>query len=268
MSNTPERQPDSLPEQAVSLDELAAAYAQSLGAAAEPASQPEEAPADQVAPETPPRDAAQGRAVDAVEPGDDELAEQPADGPPLPEGEDTDQNDPCPLCPATILEAMLFVGDECNEPLTAARVAGLMRGVSPGEIPSLVDQLNRRYASSGCPYRIVSEGPGYRIALDKRFDAIRNRFYGRVREARLSQAALDVLAIVAYRQPITAEQVSRLRDAPSGHVLAQLVRRQLLGIERPPGKRRPVTYRTTDRFLGLFGLDSLEDLPHTEDLEG
>jgi segregation and condensation protein B len=256
MSDTPQPPPDLPEEEAVSLDELAAAYAQSLGTVAE-AAEAREPPGGQ-------RDSDEAETAAA----EDESAAPVEAPPPQAEEEDADDDDPCPVCPATILEAMLFVGNQNNEPLTAVRAAELMRGVSPGEIPGLVDGLNARYAGSGCPYRIVSEGAGYRLALDRRFDAVRSRFYGRVREARLSQAALDALAIVAYRQPITAEEVNRLRDHPSGHLLSQLVRRQLLRIERPEGKRRPVTYHTTDRFLELFGLESLQDLPQTEDVEG
>ena len=237
----------------VSLDALSEAYAQAMGRSPEPwAESPPEgderppAAADGPAPPSPEHPAA--TSPEEVEPAEED-------------------DDPCPISPTTILEAMLFVGDIESQPLSAVKAAELMRGVSPGEIPGLVDGLNRRYAASGCPYRIVSEGAGYRITLHKRFQPIRNKFYGRVREARLSQAALDVLAIVAYRQPITAEDVTRLRDHPSGHILSQLVRRQLLRIDRAPGKRRPLTYRTTDRFLDLFGLESLDDLPQAEDLE-
>ena len=259
MSQTPEAQPDPPHEQGVTLDELTAAYAQSMGARAESDSAPAEPGAEHPLAET---DA--DRSAGAIE---DETAREPHHALPPPDGEPADDDDPCPLSPQTILEAMLFVGNRESEPLAAARAAELMRGVSPGEIPALVDELNRRYASNGCPYRIVSRGAGFRISLQEAFHPIRNKFYGRVREARLSQAALDVLAIVAYRQPVVAEDVNRLRGIPSGHLLAQLVRRQLLGIARPPGKRRPVSYHTTDRFLDLFGLESLDDLPQSEELE-
>jgi len=93
---------------------------------------------------------------------------------------------------------------------------------------------------------------------------VRNKFYGRVREAKLSQAAIDTLAIVAYRQPLTSETVSQLRGTLSGHLLTQLVRRQLLTAERLEDSRR-MQYRTTDRFLELFGLESLEELPDSEE---
>lgn len=231
------------PEEGISLDELSRAYAQALGsggadAATDAAGTPEAAPPD-------------------TEAGPPE--EQPAI-------DEDDSDDPCPISPQTIFEAMLFVGNRRNEPLSPARAAELMRGVEPAEIPQLVDQLNRRYEADGCPYRIESDGPGYRLALRRKFDSVRNKFYGRVREAHLSQAAIDVLAILAYRQPLTGEEVSRLRGTPSGHVLSQLVRRQLVRIDRPEGKPRAAVYRTTDRFLELFGLASLDELPQAEEL--
>jgi segregation and condensation protein B len=95
---------------------------------------------------------------------------------------------------------------------------------------------------------------------------LRDRFYGRVRDARLSRAAVDVLAIVAYRQPVTARQIAELRGRPSGRLLAQLVRRRLLRVHRPAGPRAPAEYQTADRFLELFGLGSVDDLPQSEDL--
>jgi segregation and condensation protein B len=173
----------------------------------------------------------------------------------------------CPVTPRSILEAMFFVGDRENRPLSAAQAAELMRGVEPSEIPALVQELNGRYAAAGCPYQIVHDGAGYRMSLRKAFYALRDRFLGRVREARLSQAAIDVLAIVAYQQPLGADEVNTMRGKPSTHILAQLVHRGLLRIEREPSKRRSTKYSTTNRFLRLFGLQSLADLPQSEDLQ-
>jgi segregation and condensation protein B len=155
---------------------------------------------------------------------------------------------------------MLFVGNRDSSPLPPAKAAELMRGVEPGEIAGLVDELNARYDAAGCAYQIVSEGAGYRLTLRAEHHPLREKFYGRVREAKLSQSAVDVLAVVAYQQPLTGEQVGRLRGRPSGHILAQLVHRQLLRIERE-GPRRTARYYTTERFLELFGLASLDDLP-------
>jgi segregation and condensation protein B len=178
-----------------------------------------------------------------------------------------DAGDACTISPLTILEAMLFVGSPDNEPLTASQVAGLMRGVRPAEIDALVRELNRDYESRNCPYTIAAEGAGYRMKLRDEHARTRDTFFGRARAARLSQAAIDILAIVAYHEPITADEISRLRGKPGGHVLLGLVRRQLLRLERDGEKPRRVRYFTTPRFLELFGLTSLADLPQSRDLE-
>jgi len=192
-----------------------------------------------------------------------------------PVDQSTDQADDaqCPITPGSILEAMLFVGDREGRPLPAEQLAGPMRDVEPAEIPELVASLNHRYRRRGCPYEVVSLRGGYTMRLRTEYYRLRDRFHGRVREARLSQAAVDVLAVVAYRQPLTSEQVGKLRGKPAGHLLSQLVRRRLLQVERrevtgEKGRRRRVAqYRTTDRFLELFALESLEDLPRSEELD-
>jgi segregation and condensation protein B len=166
------------------------------------------------------------------------------------------------VTPLTILEAMLFVGHPLGDPLTSEQIAGLMRGVRPAEIDELVQELNEGYERDGSVYRVASHGAGYRLELRAEWGPIRDRFYGRVKEARLSQSSVDVLAIVAYQQPISAADVDRLRGKPSGGVLSQLVRRDLLAVERAEPKSPPL-YRTTARFLDLFGLDELSDLPQS-----
>lgn len=171
----------------------------------------------------------------------------------------------CPISPRSILEAMLFVGHPRNEPLTSSHVSSLMRGVRPEEVDEAVRELNEQYLADGSPYCIESVGPGYRLSIHPEFGSLRERFLGRVREARLSQQAIDVLAVVAYNQPLSREQVDKLRGKPSGSLLAQLVRRDLLKVERATDGTRQLIYATTERFLDLFGLDSLKDLPHSQD---
>jgi segregation and condensation protein B len=193
------------------------------------------------------------------EAGDDELeADDPSAGA-------ANADAACEISPRTILEAMLFVGHPENQSLTSEKVASLMRGVRAQEIDELVVELNRSYDEEGCPYRIESVGAGYRLVLRDEFHSLRDVFYGRVKAAKLSQAAVDVLAIVAYKQPLTREEVDAMRGRPSGSLLAQLVRRQLLRLERPHDKPRTPRFCTTDRFLQLFGLESLRDLPSTPD---
>ncbi len=166
--------------------------------------------------------------------------------------------------PKSILEAILFVGHPHNQPLSPAQAAEVMRGVQPEEIAHLVTELNAGYEATHRPYRIVFEGGGYRMKLLPEFDSLREGFYGKVRQVRLSQQALEVLAIVAYKQPITVKEVNQMRGRPSGALLAQLVRRDLLAVSTPEdgtGKKGVPQYRTTQRFLDVFGLQSLDDLP-------
>jgi segregation and condensation protein B len=143
----------------------------------------------------------------------------------------------------------------------------MMRGVRSDEIDELVQDLNAKYQADGCPYSIVSVGAGYQLALRPEFGSLRDVFYGRIREVRLSQPVVDVLAIVAYHQPVGQETIDRLRGKPSGAILSQLVRRDLLAIERPPEKKSQPHYRTTERFLDLFDLDALSDLPRSQEID-
>jgi segregation and condensation protein B len=179
----------------------------------------------------------------------------------------TTKDDSCEITPRSILEAMLFVGSPDNAPLSSERVAGLMRGVRPAEIDELVRDLNQQYASQGCPYHISSSGEGYRMMLREEFSRFRDKLYGRVRQARLTPAAIEVLSLVAYKGPLSADDISRLRGKPSGSILALLVRRQLLSLERSAERPRVARYATTRRFLELFKLESLDDLPRSQDLE-
>lgn len=218
----------------LSLDALSAAFAAALGG-------------------TPPDPKADG-ASEAAPPAASSPVSTPGD-------------DACEINPLSILDALLFVGDAGGNPLSAERLAAAMRGVEPAEIHDLVRELNRRYAAVGNPYEVVDEGAGYQLSLRAEHARLREKFYGRVRQVRLSQAAVDVLSLVAYHEPVSREDVNRLRGKGSGALLTQLVRRQLLRVERPESQPRTVFYRTTRRFLELFGLTSLAELPTAADLE-
>lgn len=172
----------------------------------------------------------------------------------------------CDISPRSIVEAMLFVGNPQNQPLSSTTVAAMMRGVRATEIDACVRALNADYQQRNCPYTIVAEANGYRLRLSPRYERLAGQFHGKDRQARLSQAAIEVLAVVAYRGALTRDEISRLRGKPSGHILAQLVRRQLLKLDRTEQQRR-VRYTVAPRFLELFGLNSLEDLPRNPDLE-
>jgi segregation and condensation protein B len=175
--------------------------------------------------------------------------------------------DPCEISPRTVVEAMLFVGRADDRPFSARELAVAMRGVSPAEVEAAVRELNQTYERDAAPYEISATSAGYRLALRDDFGRMRDKFHGRLREAKLSPAAVEVLSTVAYYQPTTAEAINELRGASSGAALAWLVRRKLVQIERPAERGGKPTYSTTDRFLRLFGLESVAELPRGEELE-
>jgi segregation and condensation protein B len=188
--------------------------------------------------------------------------ETPADEPPAPPRTEPPVSPPPPL---RILEALLFVGGPA---LTAVRAAEIIRGLTAEQFQENIDTLNRDYRRQGRPYAIVAQGQGYVLTLRPSYRAIVDRLYGGVREARLSTAALDVLSLVAYRQPATKQEIDSLRGAESGALLRQLVRRGLIMVaHRAEAGSREISYGTTPRFLELFGLRNLDDLPRTQDLQ-
>lgn len=173
----------------------------------------------------------------------------------------------CEINPRSVVESILFVGRPDNGPTSARELAAAMRGVSPSEIEAAIRELNELYAADRAPYHIEQSPAGYRLILRPEFERVRDKFYGRIKEARLSPSVLEVLSVLAYNQPATAEQLIEIRGEPCGAALATLVRRKLVRLDRPTDKSGPPTYSTTERFLKLFNLDDLNALPRSEELE-
>src|SRR5262249_43051839 len=151
-------------------------------------------------------------------------------------------------------------------PLTPARACETVRGLTPSQFAQAVEDLNRDYRRQGRPYTVQAQDQGYVLTLRPRFRAVAEKLYGGPREGRLSPQAIDVLALVASRQPASKQEIDSLRGQESGGLLRQLVRRGLVAVAyRGESGQREVTYATTARFLELFGLKSLDDLPQTQD---
>jgi segregation and condensation protein B len=169
------------------------------------------------------------------------------------------------ISPEQVLEALLFVG---GEPLTGRRLADLLGGETiSAQVDQLVDQLNARYDEQCRPYHILPGEGGYRLALRPEFEAIRSRVYGLgPRDVRLSQDALEVLALVAYQQPVDRDTLEATGKTNVHPLVRQLLRLELIALERGDGGKDDIRYRTTARFLQLFSLARLEELPHPEDL--
>jgi segregation and condensation protein B len=161
-----------------------------------------------------------------------------------------------PPTPLQIIEALLFVGGPA---LTAEQAADTVRGLEPEQFHACIDTLNRLYRAQNRPYTIAHGAAGYVLRVARKYATIRERLYGGPREARLNQPALDVLALVAYRQPVAKAEIDGARGAESGGVLRQLVRLGL--VTGGPGDDGAVVFQTTARFLEVFRLRDLDDLP-------
>ena len=168
----------------------------------------------------------------------------------------------CAISPQSIVEAMLFVGAPAGTKLTGRKIASVIRDVSPKEVKKIVAELNKEYQQSNGAFEIVSEKGSYQMRLRAELNELQNHFFGRNRPAKLNQNAIDVLAVVAYHQPLSRAKIEKIRLKPSSGVLSQLVRRELLVTSQPDGTK-DLLYHTTDRFLELFGLATLDDLPQT-----
>jgi len=133
-------------------------------------------------------------------------------------------------------------------------------------VEELIDRLNRRYVNEHRPYEIRLGEGGHRLILKPEFEPIRNRVFGLgPKEVKLSQESLEVLALIAYQQPISKARLEQERPN-AGAVLRQLLRRELISLERGETKA-DVTYSTTSRFLEIFGLNTLDELPRAEELD-
>ena len=165
------------------------------------------------------------------------------------------------VTPRQVVEAALFVGGDVS--LTARRLATLIgQDVDARVAVSLVDSLNQSYSRQNRPYEIRLHGGGYRLELREQFHDISLRTFGiGPREVKLSPETLEVLAYVAYNQPLTKEEMAQIDRPNSMSILRQLLRLQLVELQRTGSKRTDVSYVTTSRFLKLFGLRTIDDLP-------
>lgn len=163
------------------------------------------------------------------------------------------------------LEAMMFIWGEALSAKTAAEVLNEDWEL----VYTCFEELQNTYDS---------EGRGIRIRqVDKAFQFVSHPDYGDyieslctpVKKRRLSQSALEVLAIVAYKQPVTKGEIDSIRGIKSDRVMEGLVNRELvMEVGRASGIGRPVLFGTTDNFLKYFGFTSIKELPEIDDIEG
>lgn len=200
------------------------------------------------------------RADDVSEPSIPADPEVPAGGEPLLAEE--------PLPEASlkaVLEALLFASEE---PVTPEEITTVVGADRRHEVEAALRELSEEYDSSARGLRVQPIAGGYRITTDSRLGPyVREMVRARNRQ-RLSRAALETLAIVAYKQPITGPEIEQIRGVNPTAILGTLLERRLvriLGRKKVVGK--PFLYGTTRDFLIRFGLNSLEDLPSLEEFD-
>lgn len=163
-----------------------------------------------------------------------------------------------------IVEGLLLAAPE---PLTSQRLAELVPGANAATVRELVTELNAEYAEQGRGFEIAEVAGGWQLRTCADLAEYVHALHPR-RAVRLSRAALETLAVVGYKQPITRAEIEHVRGVDAGAVLRSLLERELVriaGHREIPG--RPMLYATTRRFLEVFGLSSLEDLPSLRDLQ-
>lgn len=163
-----------------------------------------------------------------------------------------------------ILEALLFVADEA---LPLDQIAGIFGDRTADEVRALVEGLNGRYAGEAAGLQVQEVAGGLRLTTRPDLSPWVQKL-NRVRPARLSRAALETLAVIAYRQPLTKAEVEGVRGVSADGVLRTLLERELIRIVgRKPEAGRPILYGTTRTFLEHFGFKDLTDLPTLREIE-
>lgn len=157
-----------------------------------------------------------------------------------------------------LAEALALVG-EGAEPREVSRAESVVR--------ACVESLNAEYERSARAFRIESVAGGYRFMTLPEHAGVVSRFHGARASSRLSRAALETLAVIAYRQPVTRAEVEAIRGVACGEVLRTLLERRLIAITgRAEELGRPMLYGTSRQFLDSFGLSSIKDLPTVAEL--
>lgn len=191
---------------------------------------------------------------------------EPPDGA-VDSGDETSDSDAgqIPAVNLPLLEALLL---STHHPLTAGRLAELLDLPGTKPVRAAIKDLNSQYESTSRSFRIDQVAGGYQILTLPDFGEHLKKLHQKEADAKLTKAALETLAIIAYKQPILRADVEAIRGCACGETIRSLMEKHLVkiaGRAEEPG--RPILYGTTKRFLELFGLNSLRDLPQPENLQ-
>lgn len=172
----------------------------------------------------------------------------------------------------SIVEALIFSSDE---PLSENEIIRTIKGIDGEDaeinnqiITDIVTELNNEYSNTGRSINIVKIAGGFLFATKEEYAKYLGFLSSEKSKRRLSQAALETLAIIAYKQPITKPEIESIRGVNSDYILASLLDKKLITISgRAETIGRPLLYSTTKEFLIYFGLNNIQDLPKPREIE-
>lgn len=165
---------------------------------------------------------------------------------------------------SALLEAILFLEAEPLDLKALCRVSGLSKEV----VLEVIEKIRDQYADGKHGIELIELGGGYLFSPKKEYWEVLKDRYGKKQEGKLSRAALETLAIIAYSQPITRAEIENLRGVSADSMIKLLLSKNLIrevGKKDAPGK--PVQYGTTKEFLKMFRLKSIADLPKLDEYE-
>jgi segregation and condensation protein B len=173
---------------------------------------------------------------------------------------------------STIIEALIFASDE---PITAQLILNAIKEIdgedvnlAAEDIDNFVYELNKKYTAQELSFKIIKVANGYLFATNPEFGKYVGYLSTEKSKRRLSQAALETLAIIAYKQPITKPELESIRGVNSDYMISTLLEKNLITITgRSETVGRPLFYSTTKEFLKYFGLNLITDLPKPREIE-
>jgi segregation and condensation protein B len=196
-------------------------------------------------------------------PVDDSLENEPRDGAVEQLDDDGDESAPQEI-DLRAMEALLF---STHHPLTAGRLAEFLGLETTKGVRGGIKQLNDIYQSTQRSFRVEQVAGGYQLLTLPEHGELLKKMHQREIDAKLTKAALETLAIIAYKQPILRADIEAIRGVACGETIRSLMEKHLVkiaGRAEVPG--RPILYGTTKRFLEVFGLNSVGELPQPENL--
>jgi segregation and condensation protein B len=164
-----------------------------------------------------------------------------------------------------VIEALLFASDS---PLAPRELEELLESVPKGSILKAIEELSQDYDTRPNAFKIMQVAGGFQVCTREEYSSWLEKLKRSRRTTRLSRAALETAAIIAYKQPVTKVVIEEIRGVDSTATLHTLLERGLVTIKgRAPGVGRPLLYGTTRQFLLHFGLNELEELPKLSELK-